>query len=139
MYGVICVKNHATSGPSEGLAAEFRTKCDRTVFPDAINRRSLSTIMNTSNILLAFRSRSFDPKGPHSFCKRITQAGPKHDDHQHSAKVKKELNDRSCPLKRQKRSSDTCVIRTHAPEGIALAGQRVNHSAKVPWLLYLIN
>jgi hypothetical protein len=27
---------------------------------------------------------------------------------------------------------DTCVIRTHAPEGIALAGQRVNHSAKVP-------
>jgi hypothetical protein len=30
---------------------------------------------------------------------------------------------------------DTCVIRTHAPEGIALAGQRVNHSAKVPWLI----
>ena len=28
--------------------------------------------------------------------------------------------------------TDTCVIRTHAPEGIALAGQRVNHSAKVP-------
>lgn len=27
---------------------------------------------------------------------------------------------------------DTCVIRTHAPEGTALAGQRVNHSAKVP-------
>jgi hypothetical protein len=37
--------------------------------------------------------------------------------------------------KRQKEkliSFDTCVIRTHAPEGIALAGQRVNHSAKVP-------
>ena len=29
--------------------------------------------------------------------------------------------------------TDTCVIRTHAPEGIALAGQRVNHSAKVPY------
>jgi hypothetical protein len=30
---------------------------------------------------------------------------------------------------------DTCVIRTHAPEGNAwleIAGHRVNHSAKVP-------
>jgi len=26
---------------------------------------------------------------------------------------------------------DTCVIRTHAPEGNSLAGCRVNHSAKV--------
>lgn len=34
--------------------------------------------------------------------------------------------------KQKDRSCDTCVIRTHAPEGIALAGQRVNHSAKVP-------
>ena len=33
---------------------------------------------------------------------------------------------------------DTCVIRTHAPEGIALAGQRVNHSAKVPRLDQMI-
>jgi hypothetical protein len=33
--------------------------------------------------------------------------------------------------------SDTCVIRTHAPEGIALAGQRVNHSAKVPVALLM--
>ena len=31
-----------------------------------------------------------------------------------------------------KRRIDACVIRTHAPEGIALAGQRVNHSAKAP-------
>lgn len=30
---------------------------------------------------------------------------------------------------------DTCEIRTHAPEGTGLAGQRVNHSAKVPELL----
>ena len=34
--------------------------------------------------------------------------------------------------KKEDLSFDTCVIRTHAPEGIALAGQRVNHSAKVP-------
>jgi hypothetical protein len=27
---------------------------------------------------------------------------------------------------------DACVIRTHAPEGNALAGHRVNHSAKAP-------
>ena len=33
---------------------------------------------------------------------------------------------------KEKMLIDTCVIRTHAPEGIALAGQRVNHSAKVP-------
>ena len=33
---------------------------------------------------------------------------------------------------KNKKECDTCVIRTHAPEGIALAGQRVNHSAKVP-------
>jgi len=26
---------------------------------------------------------------------------------------------------------DTCVIRTHAPEGTALAGQRVNHSYEI--------
>ena len=129
---MVWVKNHATSGPSEGLTADFRTKCDRTVFPDAINRPSLSTTMNTSNILLALRSHSFDPKGFPSFCKRTAQPGSKHINHQHSTKVKKELNDRSCPPKRQKRDSDTCVIRTHAPEGIALAGQRVNHSAKVP-------
>jgi hypothetical protein len=32
--------------------------------------------------------------------------------------------------KRQK--LDACVIRTHAPEGNALAGHRVNHSAKAP-------
>jgi hypothetical protein len=38
-----------------------------------------------------------------------------------------------------KKVSDTCVIRTHAPEGIALAGQRVNHSAKVPVALLLMN
>ena len=30
------------------------------------------------------------------------------------------------------KKNDTCVIRTHAPEGNALAGHRVNHSAKVP-------
>ena len=34
--------------------------------------------------------------------------------------------------KQKNRLIDTCVIRTHAPEVIALAGQRVNHSAKVP-------
>ena len=32
---------------------------------------------------------------------------------------------------------DTCVIRTHAPEGIRyrclIAGERLNHSAKVPF------
>lgn len=33
---------------------------------------------------------------------------------------------------KNKRRIDACVIRTHAPEGIALAGQRVNHSAKAP-------
>jgi hypothetical protein len=40
--------------------------------------------------------------------------------------------------KREVLSSDTCVIRTHAPEGIALAGQRVNHSAKVPVELMML-
>jgi hypothetical protein len=40
----------------------------------------------------------------------------------------------SCRTKR-KRNVDTCGIRTHAPEGTGLAGPRVNHSAKVPWLL----
>jgi hypothetical protein len=40
--------------------------------------------------------------------------------------------------KREGLSSDTCVIRTHAPEGIALAGQRVNHSAKVPVELMML-
>ena len=35
-------------------------------------------------------------------------------------------------IKMNKRRIDACVIRTHAPEGIALAGQRVNHSAKAP-------
>lgn len=36
--------------------------------------------------------------------------------------------------RRQKESKrfDACVIRTHASEEIALAGQRVNHSAKAP-------
>jgi hypothetical protein len=31
---------------------------------------------------------------------------------------------------------DACVIRTHAPEGNALAGHRVNHSAKAPKSVY---
>ena len=30
---------------------------------------------------------------------------------------------------------DACVIRTHAPEGTALAGLRVNHSAKAPSMM----
>jgi hypothetical protein len=49
-------------------------------------------------------------------------------------------NDRTIKQKdkREGLSSDTCVIRTHAPEGIALAGQRVNHSAKVPVELMML-
>ena len=42
--------------------------------------------------------------------------------------------------KRQKDNDiDACVIRTHVPEGIALAGQRVNHSAKAPCDIMLID
>ena len=39
---------------------------------------------------------------------------------------------RRAAKKQKDNAIDTCVIRTHAPEGTALAGQRVNHSAKVP-------
>lgn len=39
--------------------------------------------------------------------------------------------------KQKDRDIDACVIRTHAPEGIALAGQRVNHSAKAPYDIIL--
>jgi hypothetical protein len=44
-----------------------------------------------------------------------------------------------CSAEQNQKRNDTCVIRTHAPEGNAyllrresLAGHRVNHSAKVP-------
>jgi hypothetical protein len=53
----------------------------------------------------AFQVFSFDPKGFSSSYKRIAQPGAKHNDHQPSAKVTKEFNDRLCLQKGQKRNS----------------------------------
>ena len=41
----------------------------------------------------------------------------------------------STDQKQKEELIDACVIRTHAPEGISLAGLRVNHSAKAPSMM----